>query len=68
MDFHSPPRDRQPASSLEYETAPPEEEDGRGDGENVAQVGPLTNAELKQLAAKHRPPAEWFEGDEEGTF
>ena len=33
------------------------------DGETV-KVESLTNAELRELAAKHRPPAAWFEGDE----
>lgn len=40
---------------------------GDDDGETV-KVESLTNAELRELAAKHRPPAEWFAGDEEDIF
>lgn len=31
-------------------------------------VAPLTNDELRELAARHRPPARWLEGEEEALF
>jgi hypothetical protein len=30
--------------------------------------GSLTNEQLKELAKQHKPPASWFEGDEEQLF
>jgi hypothetical protein len=39
----------------------------RAASEILAQITP-SNAKLRELAAKHRPPAEWFEGDEERPF
>ena len=31
-------------------------------------VAPMTNDELRQLAARHPPPAKWLEGEEEDLF
>lgn len=41
----------------------PNDDDGK-----TVKIESLTNAELRELAAKHRPPAGWFEGDEEDIF
>lgn len=30
--------------------------------------GTLSNARLRKLAKKHRPPQQWYEGDEEQLF
>lgn len=31
-------------------------------------AAPMTNDELRRLAARHPPPAKWFEGEEEELF
>ena len=50
------------------EAIAPREDERRDAADTVAEEKTLTNAALLQLAAEHRPPAEWFAADEEDIF
>lgn len=58
-----------PATKIEPQDARVRQEDDfETQPDTIVEGKSLTNAELRQLAVEHHPPAEWFAGDEEDIF